>query len=59
MRFEQGAQGPATQPGRRGEVLPREALTSDERRSRFEREAQVLAALNNPNIAQVFKRRRR
>ena len=35
-------------------VLPREALISDERRIRFEREAQVLAALNNANIAQVF-----
>ncbi len=35
-------------------VLPRTAVGDPERRSRFEREAQVLASLNHPSIAQVF-----
>ena len=35
-------------------VLPQAALDDDDRRSRLEREAQVLASLNHPNIAQVF-----
>jgi eukaryotic-like serine/threonine-protein kinase len=35
-------------------VLPSSFLGSPERRARFEREAQVLASLNHPNIAQIY-----
>jgi eukaryotic-like serine/threonine-protein kinase len=35
-------------------VLPASSIGDPERRRRFEREAQVLASLNHPNIAQVF-----
>ena len=35
-------------------VLLISALTDPDRRARFEREAQVLASLNHPNIAQVY-----
>jgi serine/threonine protein kinase/Tol biopolymer transport system component len=35
-------------------VLPEDFLESEERKSRFEREAKLLAALNHPNIAAVF-----
>ena len=35
-------------------VLPEEVAGSAERLARFEREARLLAALNHPNIAQVF-----
>jgi Tol biopolymer transport system component len=35
-------------------VLPASAIGDAERRRRFEREAQVLASLNHPSIAQVF-----
>jgi len=35
-------------------VLPGAALGDPDRRRRFEHEAQVLAALNHPNVAQVF-----
>ncbi len=35
-------------------VLPEQFSTDSDRLSRFEREAQSLAALNHPNIAQVF-----
>src|SRR5471030_2656431 len=35
-------------------VLPISAVSDPDRRSRFDREAQVLASLNHPNIAQVF-----
>ena len=35
-------------------ILPRAALDDPDRRARFDREAQVLAALNHPNVAQVF-----
>ena len=35
-------------------VLPKAAVDDPDRRSRFEREAQVLASLNHPAIAQVF-----
>src|SRR5512143_468475 len=35
-------------------VLPETFLTDSDRLSRFEREAQVLAALNHPNIAVIY-----
>src|SRR5262245_41119062 len=35
-------------------VLPAAAIGDADRRARFEREAQVLASLNHPSIAQVF-----
>src|SRR5476649_1347197 len=35
-------------------MLPISAVSDPDRRSRFDREAQVLASLNHPNIAQVF-----
>jgi len=35
-------------------VLPASAVGDAQRRSRFDREAQVLASLNHPSIAQVF-----
>ena len=35
-------------------VLPAAAVSDPQRRSRFDREAQVLASLNHPSIAQVF-----
>lgn len=35
-------------------VLPADAMADTGRRARFEREAQVLAALDHPNIAKVF-----
>jgi serine/threonine protein kinase len=35
-------------------VLPQGLATDPERRARFEREAQALAALNHPNIAAIF-----
>ena len=43
-------------------VLPASAIGDPERAARFEREAQVLASLNHPSIAQIFgveARRRR
>ena len=36
------------------EVLPPELAESEERRDRFKREAKALAALDHPNIVQVF-----
>ena len=35
-------------------ILPPEFATNHERRARFEREAQILASLNHPHIAQVY-----
>src|ERR1700693_575789 len=35
-------------------VLPQALATDPERRGRFEREAQALAALNHPNIAAIY-----
>jgi serine/threonine protein kinase len=35
-------------------VLPAASVGDADRRSRFEREAQVLASLNHPSIAEVF-----
>jgi len=35
-------------------VLPKEFASDPERLSRFEREAQLLAALNHPNIAAIY-----
>ncbi len=35
-------------------VLPPELAESEERRTRFKREARALAALDHPNIVQVF-----
>ena len=35
-------------------VLPPELAESEERRARFKREAKALAALDHPNIVQVF-----
>jgi Tol biopolymer transport system component len=35
-------------------VLPASSIGDSERRRRFEREAQVLASLNHPSIAQIF-----
>jgi serine/threonine protein kinase len=35
-------------------VLPEEFATDEERLARFEREAKSLAALNHPNVAQIF-----
>jgi Tol biopolymer transport system component/predicted Ser/Thr protein kinase len=35
-------------------VLPERFATDSDRRSRFEREARILASLNHPNIAQIY-----
>jgi Tol biopolymer transport system component/predicted Ser/Thr protein kinase len=35
-------------------VLPERFATDPDRRSRFEREARILASLNHPNIAQIY-----
>ena len=35
-------------------VLPQTVATDPERLARFQREAEVLAALNHPNIAHIF-----
>jgi len=35
-------------------VLPESDATNDDRIARFEREAKALAALNRPNIAQIY-----
>ena len=35
-------------------VLPEPFATDPDRRARFEREAQVLASLNHPNIAAIY-----
>src|SRR5579871_874486 len=35
-------------------VLPEQLAANAERLARFEREAKVLAALNHPNIAQIY-----
>jgi serine/threonine protein kinase/Tol biopolymer transport system component len=35
-------------------VLPERFATDSDRRSRFEREARILASLNHPNVAQIY-----